>query len=158
MDCSACGTSYQLFGDDEDGYVRSLCPCDAKAKCSRCKRGHHQPCNQASLDLEYEVQRYACAPHGHPDAFNFPELAPSGRSTIPPPKAMEVKEIVQELPWNELRNVIVVNHKRAKERVSCLGCGEEHVTGKRKLVFDDGKRTATSLCPNCEEEGYRCLL
>ena len=70
--CPKCGTEYQRVSDPDVGIARSICECELAHPCFRCKRGHHQPINQARLDNDDEVRHYACAQHGLMDAEAFP--------------------------------------------------------------------------------------
>lgn len=94
MTCPQCGTDFTQAGNSDEGYVRSICPCDALQKCFRCKRGDLHPVNQALLDLDLEVRRYACAKHGHLEAESFPVP-----STAPKPKrAVTSQPLPEKVP------------------------------------------------------------
>lgn len=60
MKCSNCGDAYGEAVDVDDRRWRTLCDCERRVACHRCK----QPSTHAFLDDDGEVDRYACDKHG----------------------------------------------------------------------------------------------
>lgn len=183
LQCTHCGASYTVVGDEETGRFRSLCECERSHSCDRCKRGSKAPINQAELDNMDEVRRYLCRAHGYFEAEEFAELTPAGpapkkRTVVevvdkpaPPPihpesrSGMEVLEHLRakppEMKWGDFKKKFLSEkppkNKAEGERLRCTSCGNEHWHYERKCVADDDAKCIRILCPKCEATGYTIL-
>lgn len=178
-ECPKCGTSWESAGNSEDGYVRSICECEVAEKCFKCKRGQHQPVNQALLHLDFEVKAYACAKHGHLEADSFPiPAAPIGakpkakvESPPTPPttpvnkESRKDQEVVEHgyhvSSWSNTKRAVMedLKDKASRYHVQCTdaGCGNKHLYSDRKIQVNDEKTFIRIVCPKCAGSGYRIL-
>lgn len=162
MSCLQCGTEYQQAGSPDEGYVRSICPCEREQKCFKCKRGDFHPVNQALLDLDYDVRHYACARHGHLEAESFPlpeklievrapvKAAKKERTKTPEPEP--VVPVRTSSPWPSTDTVETYKAELVKSRelVTCLNCGVE----QKFRDFDVRLGVSTipvPYCPLCKD-------
>ena len=166
MDCVKCGAAYEQAGNSDDGYVRTICSCERDEKCGKCKRGDFHPVNQALLDLDYEVRRYACSKHGHLEAESFPipeklievkaafkfNKEPKGRKKAEPPPKREPKPrpVVVEKPRRDLRNIdeFKADLASSKEIVICTDCDALIKFNTFNVVLDE-HNLPRPLCPIC---------
>lgn len=178
--CPKCGTTWESAGNSEDGYVRSICECEVAEKCFKCKRGQHQPVNQALLHLDFDVKAYACAKHGHLEAESFPvPAAPIGaklkakvEAPAPTPKAEAVSResrqnmVIEEYgyyvsSWSDTKRAVLedLKDKASRYPVQCTntGCDHRHLYSDRKIQVNDEKTLVRIVCPKCAGGGYRIL-
>ena len=122
--------------------------------------------NQALLDLDYEVRKYACARHGHLEAesFQIPEKLievkaafkfnkePRGKKKREPPPKRESKPkpVVVEKPRKDFRNLDVFKADLAesKEIVLCDTCDALIKFNTFNVVLDE-HNLPRPLCPIC---------
>lgn len=181
--CENCGATYDLVGDNEEGYFRSLCECEGTHRCAKCKRGSYQPINQAELDLQYDVRRYLCRAHGGVEAADFPEMSdsvPKKKRTVvevveakapePPPDptknpraGMRIEEHAylktKEQKWGALKKEVAAARKNKENdfKVKCSTCQHEHWDSARKNVPDEEHKVIRILCPKCDGPSFTIL-
>lgn len=174
MDCPKCGTTY-LVVTDEDARSRSICECEITQKCLKCKKGFHEPVNQAVIDVDNDVVRYSCARHGviGGEEFEIPAAPIGSKQKLKPPTPIPVvapstssessMEILEKgwtaAKWKQVKESVLEDLKDPKQqyKVVCSSCQKEHVHGKRKIKADENKFLMQLVCPFCSAPGYRIL-
>ena len=179
MECPRCGTSYQICGDPEEGYARSICECEVSQKCPRCKRGSSLPVNQAVLDNQQEVVLYACRKHGRFEAEDFKvptpvigakvktEVAPAPKApvVVEAPDPDKVRDVI-ESGWTaaslpKVKKAVQQELKRKENDYALVctngSCRYEHTFSRRDLEINEKTCTITIVCPKCRFSGYRIL-
>lgn len=159
MTCSKCGAEHAQAGDSDTGYVRAICYCEREQRCFKCKRGDFHPVNQALLDLEYEVRRYACSRHGHLDAEGFSvPTAPVVETPTPSRRGRgKTKEATAPVIYEERPQVdeySLAGYRAvldtSRELVTCLNCGVEQKFCDF-VVRDGTLGNPVPYCPLCHD-------
>ena len=163
MNCPKCGTPYEKRGDSDSGFIRSICICEKKKHCRKCKASNRAPVNQAALNFDGEVINYSCANHGHMEGEDFPvKLMPTDDEIGDPESrsGMLVEGhawLVRDVNKNKREYLRIIKTTLGAAEVKCVACGLVHQLTDRVLETNNEANSIFVVCPNCNAEGYQIL-
>lgn len=148
--CPTCGGAYITV----EG-ARSICPCELKQKCKRCR----EPANQAVVDLEGDVRWFTCAKHGaidgeglqRPKAAVAKPLPPKPAPPPPPaPKPVPRPPPKPQAPRRDLRdlNEFRIEVSESDAFAECRRC-HRRLPFKQYVCSLDEYKLPRAACPSC---------